>query len=173
MAVKMAPMASWQDHPGRKPEVCGDSVASHSGSKAWRTTVCRARSVWVGMPKGRLSVREPRLGIQRRLSAVAVPSRGSSLARRHRWGGVRVLAPSIPAVCFPRLSWGIRRTAHSRADHDFTSNFCSLCTVLTSSRCAARSIRFWRRKTWRCPFFHALPCQATFRDTPCVVAPCL
>jgi hypothetical protein len=75
------------------------------------------------MPKGRFSVVDPRLGIQMRLSAVALPSSWSVVASRHRWGGVRDLAPSMPAVCLPRLSWVTRRTAKSRAYHDFTSNF--------------------------------------------------
>jgi hypothetical protein len=101
----------------------------------------------------------------------AWPSRRSAGASRHRPAGVRDGTPSMPAVCLPRLSWLIRRTANRRAYQDFTSHFCSFRAVLTSARCVAWYIRFWRRQTCRCTFCHGLSCQATFRDWPCVLAP--
>ena len=60
------------------------------------------------------------------------------VGKGQRCGGVRDFTPSIPAVCFPRLSWVTRRTASSRAYHDLTSNFCSLRAVLTCPCCVAR-----------------------------------
>ena len=115
----------------------------------------------------------PRFGIHVRRSGVAWPSRLRVLARCHRCTGVRDFTPSIPAVCFPRLSWVTRRTASNRAYHDLISSFCSLRAVLIAPRCVARSIRFWRRKTCRWTFFHGMSCQATFREGPCVLAHCL
>ena len=170
MRWKTAAMVSQQERPGRKPSVWGASLASHAGSKAWRTSVCRARSSWVGRPSGRFSGR-PRLGIHVRRRGVAWPSRRSSRASCHRWGGSSDFTPSMPAVCFPRVSWVTRRTAHSRAYQDLLSRFWSLRTVLTSPRCVARYIRFWRRKTWRWTFFQGMSCQAAIRVLrSCVLA---
>jgi hypothetical protein len=113
----------------------------------------------------------PTLGYPGAAQGGAWPSRRSAGASRHRPAGVRDGTPSMPAVCLPRLSWLIRRTANRRAYQDFTSHFCSFRAVLTSARCVAWYIRFWRRQTCRCTFCHGLSCQATFRDWPCVLAP--
>src|SRR5438876_2468423 len=62
--------------------------------------------------------------------------------------GETVFTPSMPAVFLPWLSWVTRRTAKSRADRDFITNFCSLWTVFRSPRSEALKMRFCRR--YRC-----------------------
>jgi len=162
MRCKTAVMASQQERPGRHPYVWGDQCASHSGSSTWRTNVCRARSGWVGMPRGRFSGL-PRFGIHVRLSGVALLVRGSVPARRSRWDGVNDGVPSTPAGCWPRWAWRTRRTAHPRAYQDLRHRFWRVCPVLTWPRCVAWYMRLWRRKTCRWTCFQGIACQAALR----------
>lgn len=78
-------------------------------------------------------------------------------------GGGNDFVPSAPAVCLPRWSWLTRRTAHTWVSQDLSHRFWSLCTVLTWPRGVAWSMRFWRRKTCRWPFFQELTCHAAIR----------
>jgi hypothetical protein len=124
----------------------------------------------IGIPRGRLSGL-PRFGIHVRRSGVAVRVSCSWPASRHRWAGGKDFTPSIPAGCFPRLSWVTRRTAHKRAYQDLVNRLWRLCTVLTSPRCVAWYMRFWRRKTCRWTCFQGMPCQAAIRVCcSCVLA---
>ena len=56
----------------RAPDLSRMQTRSHEAKISARTKVCRARSDWVGMPRGRFSVVDPRLGIEMRRSAEAV-----------------------------------------------------------------------------------------------------
>src|SRR5262249_30718753 len=126
----------------------GSKRASHSGSRARQTSVWAALWRMVGIPSGRFSVL-PGLGIQTRRTGCGFSVRVSAATRARRWGGVRALLPSTPAVCLPRLSCVTRRTARHFADQDFISNCSSRWTARRSPRWAAQKIRFWSFQTVR------------------------
>ena len=170
LRCKTAAMASPQARPGRHPSVCGDRLASHWGAKAGRPSVCRARSGWVGRPRGRFAGL-PRWGIPVRRSGGALLVRRSMPARRHRWGGGNDCTPSLPAVGGPRWSWVTRRPANSRAYQDVLNRLWRVCPVRTSPCCVAGDRRVWRRKPCRATCFQGMACQATSRRAgSCVVA---
>ena len=68
------------------------------------TSVCRARSPWVGMLNGRCSGL-PRLGIHVRRSGWLCHRGGAWWPGATVAVGVSLFTPSMPAVCLPRLSW--------------------------------------------------------------------
>ncbi len=137
-------------------------MASHWGSKAGRPSVCRARACWVGRPRGRLAGL-PRWGIPVRRSGGALLVRRSLPARRHRWGGVHDVTPSLPAGCCPRGSWVTRRPANRRAYQDVLTRLWRVCPVRTSPWGGAGDRRVWRRKPCRATFCQGRACQATIR----------
>jgi hypothetical protein len=159
IAVQRAPRASWQDRPGRKPEVCGDRLASHAGSKAWRTQVCRARSAGWEFPVGALQ-RWTHVWVSRCVGARGLCHQGAS-----RWPTaiVRAGGGTSPHHCPRCASLGCPGScdAPPRVEHPMTSRapsaagvrFCPLLVAwrgpsaggggrhaggLASTRCLAR-----------------------------------
>jgi hypothetical protein len=149
MAVHIAVIASWQERPGRKPELLAVQRASPAGSRARLPTVWRALAAMMGMPSGLGSVGESAGGIPTRRTGVALAARPRDFANPRRLRGVQDCTPSTPAGRWPRVSCATRRTAKRLADQEGLSKRWSLRTVRTAPRRVAWDRRVCRWHTWR------------------------
>jgi len=151
ITLYMCRIASWHERPGLHPKLFGSNFASHSGSRAILASACVPRSCMMGMPSGRFSGL-PGLGSQIRRTGFTGAWRSMVEMRFSLCGGVRLLAPSTPAVFFPLFSCVTLRTARLFALQDEASSFWSLWAFFVSPRVVAWEIRRWSLNTFTSSF---------------------